>query len=98
MNVDFRELRTIVTLLLDAAEQNGIKVESQHDYYWDVPAENRYDPYTQPTQLTIGQLNDDWNELQRIGRGETPALPYALVWLASVLRCMGEEILPTSQQ
>ena len=98
MTVDLRELRTIITMLLDVAEENGIKVESKRDYYWDVSAEDRYDPYTQPAQLTIGQLSDDWNELRRIGRGETPALPYALVWLASVIRCMGEEISPASRQ
>jgi hypothetical protein len=96
MTVDIEELRGIIAKLLDAVELSGTKVEIEADYYWDVPNDGRYDSYTSPAQLTIGQLSDDWNELRRIGRGEAAALPYALVWASSVLRRIGEQVLPAS--
>lgn len=96
MTIDIEELRAIIAKLLDAVETNGAKVEIEADYYWDVPHDDRYDRYASPTQLTIGQLSDDWNELKRIGRGEAAALPYALVWASSILRRIGEQVLPAS--
>jgi TorA maturation chaperone TorD len=96
MIVDIEELRAIIAKLLDAVETNGGKVEIEADYYWDVPNDDRYDSYASPTQLTIGQLSDDWNELKRIGRGDAAALPYALVWASSVLRRIGEQALPAT--
>jgi hypothetical protein len=96
MTIDFTDLRAIVEIVLDAAEESGTTVEINFDHYWDVPTEDRYDKYAPPTHLTIGQLSEDWSELQRIRRGEAAALPYALVWLASVLRCLGEHVLPGS--
>jgi len=35
--------------------------------------------------------SDDWNELQRIVRGESAPIAYALVWLAAILRRVGEQ-------
>jgi hypothetical protein len=96
MTVDIEELRAIIAKLLDAVETNEAEVEIEADYYWDVPNDDRYDRYASPTQLTIGQLSDDWNELKRIGRGEAAALPYALVWASSILRRIGEQVLPAS--
>lgn len=93
MTIDIGELRSIVAVLLDSAEECGKQIDVSADYYWDVPKESRYDTYDPPPELTIGQLSDDWNELQRIRRGQTPAIPYALVWLAAVIRRIGEELL-----
>lgn len=92
MNVSIDELRKITEILLNHVEQTGVQtVELAHDYYWHVPQESRYEPYTEPGELSMGQLSDDWAELQRISRGEKDPLGYGLVWLASVLRAVGEE-------
>lgn len=96
MTVDVEELRKIVAILLDEVERGGSTVEINDDYYWDVPKDDRYKVYASPTELTLGQLTDDWNELRRIGRGEVDALPYALVWASSILRRIGEEVMPSS--
>ncbi len=96
MTVDIEELRRIVATLLDVVESNGTTIEIADDYYWDVPKNDRYKVYVSPAELTVGQLSDDWNELRRIGCGEVDALPYALVWASSILRRIGEEVLPAS--
>jgi hypothetical protein len=90
MTVDIEELRKVLVILLDVVESNGAAVEILDDFYWDVPGKHRYQVYEPPAELTVGQLTDDWSELRRIGCGEVDALPYALVWAASILRRIGE--------
>jgi hypothetical protein len=96
MTVDIEELRTVVATLLDVVERDGTTIEIADDFYWDIPKNSRYEIYVSPAELTVGQLTEDWNELRRIGRGEADALPYALVWASSILRRIGEEVLPAS--
>lgn len=81
--------------LLSRLEQTGVSaIELEKDFYWNVPSEGLYDPYKSPPELTLGQLSDDLRELRSIQSGTTPALPYALVWLASLLRYVGEHAEP----
>ena len=94
MEVDVAELRAVVDKLFAQWLQSGhTTVSIIHDYYWAVPKECRHDPYTQPVGLTLGQLTDDLLELKRISDGKTEPMSFALVWLASVIREIGEEIV-----
>ena len=61
------------------------------DFYWDIPVEELYDPYTTPNDLDLGQLSEDWEKLRAIARGETLPVGYSLTWLAAVLRAVGEQ-------
>lgn len=72
-------------------ERQGKKsVPITHDFYWSIPKDRLYDNYEQPTDLTIGQLSDDLAELRKIASGESPPFAYGCVWLASVLRVIGD--------
>jgi hypothetical protein len=85
------ELRKAANLLINHLEDMGIyNVKINEDFYWEVPKESRYDQYNQPVQLSIGQLSDDLNEINRLVSGNSPIVSYALVWLANVLRRVGE--------
>ena len=91
MKLSTDELRRLTLMLLAHVEADSSQaVEVEDDFYWDVPAEARYDAYVEPKTHTVGQLSDDWGELQRILNGERPPVGYALVWLAAVLRRIGE--------
>jgi hypothetical protein len=91
MEVSIDRLRAISDALLAHLERKGINsVTISDDFYWDVPAEIRYDQYQEPTRHTIGQLSDDLNELNRIADGAVPIIGYGFVWLAAVLRRVGE--------
>lgn len=97
MKVQIHELRAMADQLLSTLEQTGVSaIELKQDYYWSVPAEDLYDPYKSLHDLTLGQLSDDLQELRSIQSGTTPPLPYALVWLASLLRYVGEHAEPAS--
>lgn len=91
MKVSTDELRRAVLALLRHLEENGQKeFEIDEDFYWDVPADKRYLPYEEPKGLTIGQLSDNWTEVTQITDGNREPVGYGLVWLAAVLRRVGE--------
>lgn len=92
MRVTTSELRKALEVLLGHLESTSqSEFEVQEDFYWAVPAKACYDAYEQPTELTIGQLSDDWSHLQAIGEGKEEPLGYALVWASSVIRAIGEK-------
>ena len=91
MRLNTSDLRVLSDRLLSHLEQNGHSVvEVSIDYYWNIPEEQRYNPAEEPTELDIGQLEDDWLELQKIAQGENEPIGYALVWLAAILQAIGE--------
>jgi hypothetical protein len=94
MQISTNELRKACELLLTHLEESGHSaIEITRDYYWNVPQEQRYDPYQEPAQFDMGQLSDDWSELQGILEGRKVTVSYALVWLSSILRSVGETVV-----
>lgn len=94
MEISLDELRRVTDRLYEHLAERGISnVSLGRDYYWSIPSGSRYNPYAQPTDLTLGQLTDDVAELRRILNGDTEPLAYALVWLAAVLRAIGEDVV-----
>ena len=92
MKISVEELRVAFNLLIDHLEATGQEtLEIDDDFYWDVPCEVRYDSYEIIEGATLGQLSDDWNEVQLMLEGRRPILGYGLVWLSSVLRRVGEK-------
>lgn len=94
MEVNIAELRKVAEMLFVHLEKSGHDIVSiTQDYYWSIPKECRYDPYLQPSELTLGQLTEDLTELKRIANGETKVISFALVWLSSIIRVVGEEVV-----
>lgn len=94
MQIDVKQLLQVCEKLFAHLEALDIKViELPADYYWEIPKEKRYDVYQEPPTLTIGQLQSDWAELQNVLNGEREPLAYHFVWLATLLRAVGEEIV-----
>lgn len=94
MIVTTEELKKMCAQLLSHLENNGYaSVSIPVDYYWNIPAQYRYDPYREPEERDLGQLTDDWAELQKILNDEREPIGYALVWLSTILRVVGEQVL-----
>lgn len=92
MRIKVDDLRATAEILFSYLEATGQgEVTIPHDFYWNVPTEGRYDSYEEPTELDVGQLTEDWDRLQNIRQGQSPPVAYALVWLAAVLRAVGEQ-------
>jgi hypothetical protein len=93
MRIGIDELELVARQLFDHLRDKGIEeVSVEQDFYWNISKAQRYNPNETPNELTLGQLSDDWQELQRMLNGERDAIGYALVWLSAILRCVGEEV------
>lgn len=65
MVVLIKDLELAVTLLLAKYRENiGEKVILSKDYYWEIDANEIYDPYERPQNVTLGQLSFDLEEIQ----------------------------------
>jgi hypothetical protein len=96
MKIQLSELRQATNVLFDHLERTGrTEIEVTEDFYWSIPEKRLYSVYSPPpeSELTMGQLSDDWNELTKIASGKSPPLAYALVWLASLLRFIGTKLV-----
>lgn len=91
MQITVVRLRALAEKLLTHLEETGhLVVEINEDYYWDVPADRRYNPYEKPDELSLGQLCEQWSDLERILDDEKRVLNFDLVWFAAILRRVGE--------
>lgn len=92
MKISLRELRAVTGKLYDHLEASGMSdVDVPDVFYWSIPKEGRRDQYTEPKDFTVGQTSDDLAELHRIAAGEADPMGLGLVWLASILREIGED-------
>jgi hypothetical protein len=92
MQINMSELRYVTEELLNHLEETqGDYIKIMEDYYWDIPADKLYNMAAQPTEFTVGQLSDDWAELKKLLDTSRAPISYSLVWLASILRRIGEK-------
>ncbi|MBK9262153.1 MAG: hypothetical protein IPM54_20410 [Polyangiaceae bacterium] len=92
MRVTTEELRAAALALLEHLDKTGQKeFEIEEDYYWFVSQEEVYNPYQSPKELTLGQLSHDLEEMQALAHHKREPLGYAMVWLAAVMRRVGEK-------
>ena len=74
--INLAELRQISEILFSHIEEAyGQTVALPVDYYWDIPDAELYAMDAEPTQLSVGQLSEDWEFLSKM--------------LANILRAIG---------
>ncbi|GAA3204015.1 hypothetical protein ACFO1B_42635 [Dactylosporangium siamense] len=92
VRVPVDQLRQVFELLIDhVARNSGTGLTVSRDYFWSIPASERYDVYAVPGEFTIGRVSESLANLQGMLEDESKALGYGLVWLADVLRAIGDE-------
>ena len=95
MRIQISELKKLSEKLLNYISDSGHEfVDISNDFYWHIDKTKIYDPYSEPnsSDCTLGQLSDDWDNLKNILNNENEPIGFALVWLASIMRSVGEEI------
>jgi hypothetical protein len=91
MKIQVTQLRKAAEILLNHLSENGTdEIELTKDFYWSIPPEQRYNPYVQPAQLTLGQLSEDWKEILRVANAEEEPTEYHLEWLSAILRYIAD--------
>ena len=96
VRIQLSDLRRLANALFDHLERTGRpEFDITEDFYWSIPEKHLYAVYTPPPEsdLTMGQLSADWEELTKITVGQSPPLAYALVWLSSLLRFIGAKLV-----
>ena len=94
MQVSVETLRRVSLALFERLEARGYEmIDVPHDYYWDIDRAQRHNLDTQPENLNVGQLTEDWWNLEEMIRDESLCAAYGLTWLGAVLREIGELIV-----
>ncbi|MDR0467985.1 MAG: hypothetical protein LBG67_03955 [Campylobacteraceae bacterium] len=92
MKVNIDELKKTVMLLLSKLKDGkGDEIELKNDYYWDISSEQLYNPYDKPSEISLGQLPDDLNEIYRLSKSNDEAIPYDLKRVAEILKALSIE-------
>jgi hypothetical protein len=94
--IDLKVLKSAVNAVLDHLledlEIENVAIESGKDFYWDCPYPEMHDVSMQPSDLTVGQLSDDFDFVKLIRRGQSADISYNLVHIAPLLRYIGETV------
>ena len=94
MKISLGTLRRVSTALFDQLESRGYSaIDVPHDYYWDIDRLQRHNLDAEPENLTVGQLTEDWFNLEEMLRDDSLCAAYGLTWLAAVLREVGELVV-----
>lgn len=92
-DINISDLRKLINILSDELEKLEGKnvVVLEDDLYWNILDEELYNPYHEPAQLTMGNLSEDWELLQKVVSGERGMIDYDLYKLTSILRFLGKK-------
>jgi hypothetical protein len=73
--INLKVLQSAVNAVLDhLLEDLGIEnvtIEDEKDSYWDCPYSELHDVSMQPSDLTVGQLSDDFDSAKLVRRGQS---------------------------
>lgn len=91
MELDLHLLEKIVVSMFREIKKQGV-ASLDADYYWDVPGTDIYNTYSEPRQLEIGQLTEDYELLCNAYKGGYLVQPNFRK-VASLLRYLSESSL-----
>ncbi|MET9060096.1 hypothetical protein ABZX99_20015 [Streptomyces antibioticus] len=92
LQIPLDRLRHVFELALQHIEASADgTVALERDYFWSVPGDELYDVSNEPRTITIGQLSESWQHLEDLLADPDRVVGHHLVWLADVLRAIGQE-------
>ncbi len=93
MKIHVNELEKAFTLLItELREHNGDEIEiDKEDFYWSITGNELYNPYEEPKSLTMGQLSDDLEHINKIATATLPPVSYDFVKMSSIFQLIGHK-------
>ncbi|MFD4669895.1 hypothetical protein ACFWNN_09180 [Lentzea sp. NPDC058450] len=91
VDVPVDRLKGVFDLLLERIRAGEQVVRIDEEAFWSVPRDQAYEMNSEPSELTIGMLSESWAHLERMLSDPDSAVGYGFVWLADVLRALGDE-------
>jgi hypothetical protein len=93
MIVKIEELEAVASAVFATLRADGIhSVEIDDGYYWNIPRGSLQDFRGMPTDLDIGDLASDWDDLQTHAQERCFLGGAPLRWLSAVLRSAGDSL------
>lgn len=93
VQIPIDQLRRALDVALRHVEASaGPTVTLKEDLFWSVPVDELYDFAGEPQDLTIGQLSESWRHLENLLARQDQPVGYHLVWLADVIRAIGQDV------
>ena len=95
MKIEFTELRQLLDVILNAMEEDGSTAfDVPEKLYWNLRSQERYDPYLErdkiPKLIGLGDLEEEWAQLQDLKDEDRDPIKYELVWLGQILIAIGD--------
>ncbi len=91
MKINVNEFEQVVISMLNQLKQRSgetIEIEDE-DYYWAITEEELYNPMQKPNELTIGQLSEDWDNMESILHKKRDPISYDFVKMSSLMQIIG---------
>lgn len=90
IEIQKEDLKKILYILIDKLEDSSCDNFSlEKDLYWNIPDEELYNVYKEPTDLTMGSLVEDWEFLQKVLRKEREVIGYDFNKISNILKSIG---------
>lgn len=92
MEITLAELRAAFEKVIRHLEDTDRSIfRAEVDFYWDIPMDQRYDVYSEPVELTVGQISEEITDVKRITAENREAIGDDLRCIGVLLRLMGEK-------
>ncbi|MFG3306576.1 hypothetical protein [Streptomyces wuyuanensis] len=85
------KLKDVFALLLESVCSGEEVLRVNREAFWSIAADEAYEVYSEPGELTIGMLSESWSQLESMLADPDRTVGYGFVWLAEVLRAIGDE-------
>jgi len=87
-------MRRAATVLINHLEEKaGAEVTLDQDMFWEISPDQRFNVYEKPHEFAIGQIEESFLSIEKFANDPDSASSYGLVWLADILRAVGEKIV-----
>jgi len=89
--VDISQVRRAVEIAMDELERVvGSETKLEKDFFWAIPLEERFNPYQEPTTMTVGQLSELIEHVSALDADPERVTRQHLIWLGDLLKAIGE--------
>ncbi|MFI9227728.1 hypothetical protein [Streptomyces rimosus] len=91
VDIPVDRLKSVFDLLVErvCGDERVLRVDKEA--FWSIPSNEAYEAYSEPQELTIGMISESWDRLEDMLSDPDRVVGYGFVWLAEVLRAIGDE-------
>lgn len=82
---------TLLALLDHLKAAYGDTIELESDYFWSIPDNAKFDVYTKPGELTVGQVSEVIEHLAKLAQPGQDVATYQLRWLAQLFDAIAHD-------